>query len=189
MKAWEEIGVQVEEACPDLSDVPGVYHTLRARFYANFFTPLLEAHRDLIKPEVIWNTEKGLAQTGDQVGRAERRRGEIFQDMVRYFETFDLLVYPTAVTPPFDKDLRYLEEIDGHRLDNYMDWLSITFLSSLTACPSISIPCGFTAEGLPVGMQIMGPPRGEARVLRAAFVFEQHLGLHLKVPIDPRGAA
>ncbi len=187
--AFEDFGILVEEACPDVADFPSAYNVLRAKFYAGFFTPLIEAHRDQVKPEVIWNTEQGQELSGDRIGWAERRRGEIFRSIMEYFEKYDLLVYPTAVTPPFDKDLRYLEEIDGRRFETYMDWLSITFLSSLTACPSISVPGGFTDKGLPVGIQIMGPPRSEDRVLSAAYLLERHLGIHLRVPIDPGGGS
>ncbi|MGD8388402.1 MAG: amidase family protein [Desulfobacteraceae bacterium] len=188
VSAWKDMGMDVEEIGLDLGDVPEVYHTLRARFFASFFAPLLVEHRDLIKPEVIWNTEKGLTLTGDEIGWAERGRGKIFHEIMAYFRTHDLLIHPTAITPPFDKDLRHLEEVDGHRFKTYMDWLSITFLSSLTTCPAISVPCGFTENGLPVGLQIMGPPRREDRVLQAALLFEEHLGLHAQLPIDPLGA-
>jgi len=185
--AFEDIGVAMEEDCPDVADFPSAYNVLRAKFYADFFTPLIEAHRDRIKPEIVWNTERGLELTSDRIGWAERRRGEIFHALMGYFEKFDLLVHPTAATPPFDKNLRYLDEIDGHRLETYMDWLTITFLSSLTACPSISVPAGFTDKGLPVGVEIMGPPRSEDRVLCAAFLLEQHLGIHSRLPMDPQG--
>ena len=185
LRSWEDLGVHLEEACPDCTDVSRAYHTLRARFFAARFGPLLEAHRGLIKPEIVWNTEKGLALTGEEIGRAERKRGEIFRETLRFFETHDLLVHPAAVVPPFDKAVRYPGEIDGRPLETYMDWLTVTFLSSLTACPAVSVPCGFTEDGLPAGLMIMAPPRCEDRLLGAALLFEQHLGLHTRVPVEP----
>jgi amidase len=188
LSTWEELGVRLEEAHPDCSDVPRVYQTLRARFFASRFEPILETHRDLLKPEIVWNTEKGLALTGEEIGRAERERGEIFRAVMGFFDEFDLLVHPAAVVPPFDRALRYPGEVDGRPMETYMDWLTVTFLSSLTACPSLSVPCGFSPSGLPVGLMIMAPPRREDRLLEAALLFEQHLGLHARVPLDPVAA-
>jgi amidase len=185
LRTWEDLGVRLEEACPDCSDVRRVYLTLRARFFAARFAPVLEAHRDRLKPEIVWNTEQGLALTGEEIGRAERGRGGIFHEVMRFFDDVDLLVHPAAVVPPFDQAMRYPEEIDGRPLETYMDWLAVTFLSSLTACPSISVPCGFTPSGLPVGLMIMAPPHREDRLLAAALLFEQHLGLHARVPLTP----
>ena len=185
LRSWEDLGAHLEEACPDCSELRRVYLTLRARFFAARFGPVLEAHRGQLKPEIVWNTEKGLALTGEEIGRAERKRGEIFHGVMRFFDDFDLLVHPAAVVPPFDNGLRYPGEIDGRPMETYMDWLTVTFLSSLTACPSISVPCGFTPAGLPVGLMITAPPRCEDRLLGAALLFEQHLGLHIRVPLTP----
>jgi amidase len=105
--------------------------------------------------------------------------------MLRFFTTHDLLLCPTVMSPPFDVDIRYLEEVEGVKFDNYVDWLMHTFVLTLTGCPAISVPCGLTEEGLPVGLQIVGPPRGEHRVLSAAHAFDQLTGLAAKVPLDP----
>ena len=98
---------------------------------------------------------------------------------------YDLLVCPTVSVPPFDVDIRYLTEVDGVQMDNYVDWLLLTFALTLTACPAISVPCGFTESGLPVGLQLVGPPRGEAPLLSAAALFEEAAGLAARVPMDP----
>ena len=82
-------------------------------------------------------------------------------------------------------DQRYVEEIDGKPLKTYIDWFSITFALTMTACPVLSLPCGFTKEGLPAAIQLMGRPRGESELLRAAYVLEQQLGIASQ-PIDPR---
>jgi len=83
-------------------------------------------------------------------------------------------------------DKRYVTEINGIELDNYVTWLLITFAITLTACPSISVPCGFTKSGLPVGLQIIGPRTNEFSVLSAAAIFEREAGLSLQLPVDPR---
>lgn len=185
---FAEMGVAVEEACPDLSDAVPVFQTLRAALYAAEMAPLLEGHRALLKPEVIWNTEKGLALSAAEIGRAELARAALYRRVAAFFETYDLLLCPTAIVAPFDVDVRYVEEVEGYRFDNYVEWIGITFVITLTACPALSVPAGFTAEGLPVGLQIVGPPRGEARALAAAALLEQATGIAEALPIDPRPA-
>jgi amidase len=185
---FAEMGVVVEEACPDLSDAVPVFQTLRAALYAAEMAPLLEDHRALLKPEVIWNTEKGLALSAAEIGRAELARAALYRRVTAFFETYDLLLCPTAIVAPFDVDVRYVEEVEGHRFDNYVEWIGITFAITLTACPALSVPAGFTAEGLPVGLQIVGPPRGEAQALAAAALLEQATGIAEALPIDPRPA-
>ncbi len=96
-------------------------------------------------------------------------------------------VCPTSAVPPFDVEKRYVTEINGVELDNYVTWLLITFAITLTACPSISVPCGFTKSGLPVGLQIVGPWAREDSVLSAAALFERESGLATKLPVEPRG--
>ncbi len=92
-----------------------------------------------------------------------------------------------ASIPPFPVEQRYVEEIDGQTCETYIDWFAITFALTMTSCPVVSLPCGFTEEGLPVGIQIVGRPRGEAALLRAAQGLESILGVAGRLPIDPRG--
>ena len=94
---------------------------------------------------------------------------------------------PAAIAPPFPVEQRYLAELNGHRFPSYIDWVAINYAITLTACPVLSLPCGFTASGLPVGLQIVGPPRGEARLLAAAAMLEGRRVSPRLVPIDPRG--
>jgi amidase len=182
-------GARLEEACPNFSNAIEAFQTLRAAQFAAELGPTLEAHRDRLKPEVIWNIEKGLALTAADLGRAERLRGALFHAMHRFFEDHDALVCPTAIVPPFDVDVRYVEEVNGHRFDNYVHWIAITFALTLTGLPVISVPVGLTSAGLPVGVQIVGPPRGEAQVLAAAAHLEATTGIASMLPIDPRPPA
>lgn len=178
-------GVIVEEAHPDLRETRECAQTLRALAYANM-RPLLEKHRDLLKPEVVWSIEKGLALTGAEIARAEAQRGEMFRRMRNFFETYDLLLCPTTIVPPFPVEQRYVAECDGVKFESYVDWLMIVHAITLTCSPAISIPCGFTADHLPVGLQIVAPGRGEAKLLAGARFMEQVLGLGAITPIDPR---
>ncbi len=100
-----------------------------------------------------------------------------------------MLACPAAIVPPFDVDMRYLERVGDHEFGNYVDWLYITFAITLTGCPAISVPCGFTKSGLPVGLQLVGRPRGEAELLRFAARLEEIVALSPLAPIDPRPGA
>ncbi|MCB1378182.1 MAG: amidase [Alphaproteobacteria bacterium] len=184
-RRFDEAGVIVEEAHPDLSETRDCAQVLRALSYANM-GPLLEKHRDLIKPEVVWNIEKGLRLSGEDIARAESQRGAMFARMHRFFDTYDLLLCPTTIVPPFPVEQRYVVECDGVKLESYVDWLMIVHAITLCCCPAISIPCGFTADGLPVGLQIVAPCRAEARLLAGARLIEEVLGLGAITPIDPR---
>ena len=175
----------VEEDTIDLHDARDTFQTLRAAQFAANMRPLLASHRDELKPEVIWNIEKGMALDRREVERAQAARGALFHRVTAFFEKYDLLVCPTVSVPPFDVNIRYLTEVDGAKMDNYVDWLLLTFALTLTASPSISVPCGFTESGLPVGLQLVGPPRGEAPLLSAAALFEGATGLVGRVPLDP----
>ena len=106
--------------------------------------------------------------------------------MTAFFETHDLLICPSASIPPFPVDLRYVTEIDGQACETYIDWFAITFALTMTSCPVISIPCGFTGDGLPIGLQVVGKPRGEAALLQAAHWIEELFAIAPMLPIDPR---
>jgi amidase len=147
--------------------------------------PLYRSRRELLKKDIIWNIEQGLALTTAQIGEAQRARGRIYQNMAAFLTRYDLLLCPTACTPPFDVNRRYLEEVAGHRFENYVDWLRLVSAITLTSCPALSLPCGFTASGLPVGLQLVGRPRGEAVLLSAAAALEEALGIAGKTPIMP----
>jgi amidase len=181
-----ELGVAVEEAHPDFTDVHNCFHVLRAYDYAVSKAELLRRHRDLLKPEVIWNIEKGLALTMDELERAEAQRVALSSRALAFFATYDLLLSPATIVPPFPVEQRYVTECAGTTFSNYLDWLAIAYAITMVCCPALSLPCGFTAEGLPVGLQIAGPPRSEGKILAAAKVLEDMLGLRGATPIEPR---
>jgi amidase len=187
-RQFEQAGVIVEEAHPDFHEAMECAQTLRALSYAVGMRSLLENHRAQLKPEVIWNIEKGLALTGTQISRAEAQRGAMFQRARAFFETYDLLLCPTTIVPPFPVEQRYVTECNGTKFETYVDWLLIVSAITLAACPAISIPAGFTKEQLPVGIQLVAPPRGEARLLAGAKMLEDILGFGALTPIDPRVA-
>lgn len=183
---FAELGVEVTDAHPDLSDARETFQTLRAVSFATGHAAKLETHRDLLKPEVVWNIEKGLALTVGDVAKAEARRAGIIARALAFYEEYDLLLTPATIVSPFPVENRYVTECAGVKFDTYIDWLTIAFAVTLTTGPALSLPCGFTREGLPVGLQIAARPRGEARLLAGAAALERHLDLGTVEPLDPR---
>jgi len=180
------LGTAVEEACPDFTGAQKMFQTLRGVSFVGKHRNHMAENRDLLKPEVIWNYEHGLALTIADLADAKQVRGRLQQNMCDFFETYDLLVTPTVMTPTFPVEIRYLDEVAGVKFDNYVDWLMHTFIITPTGCPAVSLPCGFTKDGLPVGLQLVAPPRGEAALLSAAAAFEANCDLRWQTPIDPR---
>ena len=181
-----EAGVVVEEAHPDLREAHECFQTLRAFDYVISKAQLLRDHRDKLKPEVIWNIEKGLALKISDVERAEAQRAAMVARTLKFFEQYDLLLAPATIVAAFPIEQRYLAECAGKKFDNYVEWLAIAYAITLACCPALSLPCGFTSEELPIGLQIIGPPRSEGRVLAGAKMLEDILGLRDSVPIEPR---
>ncbi len=184
---FSALGADVDDTCPDFSAAHESFQTLRAASFATVMEELLDRHRDQLKPEVIGNTEQGMALKAADIGRAERQRAALCADVAAFFETHDILVTPCVAVSPFPVGERYVKEINGKVLTNYIEWLSMTYAITLTGCPALSLPCGFTEAGLPVGLQLVGKPRGEADLLRHAAALEAELGLSL-LPIDPKTA-
>jgi amidase len=183
---FAELGAEVEEAHPDLRESNDCFHVLRAYDYALSKGKLLREHRAQLKPEVIWNIEEGLKLSTEQLIRAEAQRIAMTQRTLKFFETYDLLLTPATIVAPFPIEERYVAECDGQKFDNYIGWLAIVSAITLVCCPALSLPAGFTRENLPVGLQIVGPPRSEGRVLAGAKMLEDILGLKPRPPIDPR---
>jgi amidase len=183
---FAEAGAIVEEAHPDLREAHECFHVLRAFDFAISKAALLRSKRDLLKPEVIWNIEEGLKLSVEQLERAEAQRVAMTERTVEFFRTYDLLLTPATIVAPFPVENRYVAECAGKKFDNYVEWLGIVYAITLVCCPAMSLPCGFTASGLPVGLQIVAAPRAEAQLLAGAKLLEDVLGLRGTTPIDPR---
>ena len=184
---FAEAGVVVEEAHPDLREAHECFHVLRAFDFAISKAALLRTKRDLLKPEVIWNIEEGLKLTVEQIERAEAQRVAMTARTLEFFETYDLLLAPATIVAPFPVENRYVAECAGTKFNNYVEWLGIVYAITLACVPALSLPCGFTASGLPVGLQMIGPPRADAQLLAGARLLEDILGVRGTTPIDPRG--
>jgi amidase len=185
-RRFEALGAVVEEASPDLGNIAEAFMALRAQHYVVDRELMLATHRDMIKQDIIWNTEQGLKQTPSQIAAAERERAALFRRTAQFFATYDLLVTPGASTPAFDVNLRMPAAIDGRKLEHYLGASLITAATTVMGLPSMAIPCGFDRYGRPVGLQLVGRHRGEAAMLQAAVLFERVVGVQPGVPVDPR---
>jgi amidase len=172
----EDAGLDMVEGGPDFAGTHEAFQALRAVAYAAANASLLRDHRDQLKPEVIWNIEQGLALDGRAIIEAERERARLFHVVRRFLESHDVIVCPGTIVPPFPAMERYVRECNGRTFDSYFDWLAIAYGFTLVSLPVICIPCGVTADGLPVGLQIAGRNGGEAELIAVARTIEDALG-------------
>ena len=185
-ECFKDIGIEVTDSCPDFSNAIEVFHSIRGTNHIAGMSGYMEEQRDLLTPEIIWSVENARKQIPDDIARAEKGRGLLVQRMSTFFEDHDFLICPTAITPPFPNEWTSVEEMEGYKFGSYIDWIAITFSITMTACPAISVPCGFTETGLPVGLQIVGKPRCEAELLSLAKLFEDACSLEMTTPVDPK---
>jgi amidase len=181
-QTFEDLGCIVEEAHPDLSDAEEIFLTIRAWRSAITLGLLLETHRDQLKPEAIWEIEHGARLTGADVGKAMIRHGELLERMRDFQERYQFILCAVNQLPPFDAKLDWPKEIAGVKMEHYIAWMKSAYWISTTFRPAISVPAGFTVEGLPVGIQIVGRYRDDFGVLQLAHAFEQATGFGLKRP-------
>jgi amidase len=134
---------------------------------------LLEKHRAELKPEAIWEIEAGASLTSADVARAMTKHAALLDRFRAFQETYEFLVCAVSQVPPFDASAHWPREIDGVRMDTYIAWMKSAYWITTTFCPAISVPAGFTANGLPVGLQIVGRARADFSVLQLAHAFEQ----------------
>jgi amidase len=186
VRRFEDLGCVVEEYAPDLGAIEDAFMVLRSQHFVVDRELQLQSHRDLLKADIVWNTEKGLGQTPSQIAWADRERAAFYRRVAAMFETYDVFVTPSAATPAFDVNLRHPETIDGEKLTNYMGASTLNAAMTMASCPAVAVPAGFDQYGRPVGLQIAGPARGEAACLSAAYFLEQLTGLDRLLPIEPR---
>lgn len=179
-RTFEALGCVVEDAAPDLRDADDVFLTLRAWMSAQTLGPLLDRHRDEMKPEAVWQIQLGQRITAEQVGVAMRQHAILLDRMRLFFQRYDCVVCATSQVPPFDAGLTWPREIAGEGMEHYIAWMRSAYWISVTLGPAASVPAGFTSDGLPVGLQIAGKPRDDRAVLEVAHGFESatRIGQH-----------
>jgi amidase len=179
---FASLGCTIEEAAPDLRDADEAFRVWRAWLFDLGYSEMLEKHRAQMKDTVVWNIEEGMKLTGPQIGRAERKRTELYQRVRQFMEQYEFLVLPVSQVPPFDVKQRYVTEINGVKMNTYLDWMRSCYYITVTGLPAISVPCGFTPEGLPIGIQIVGRRHDDFGVLQLAYAFEQATGFWKQQP-------
>ncbi len=170
---FEELGCFVEDDEPDFSGADQIFQILRAWIYANWLHDDLESHRNLMKDTVILNTEQGLKLTKQDVAAANTLRTELRERIVMFLDNYEYLILPVSQVVPFPLDVEWVKEIDGTVMNTYVDWMATCYAITLTGLPAISVPAGFTPQGLPIGLQIVGRPFQDFAVLQVAHAFEQ----------------
>jgi amidase len=179
---FSALGCSIEDATPDFTDADEAFTVWRAWLFDLGFADLLTTHRHQMKDTVIWNIEEGAKLTGAQIGRAERKRTELYHRVRQFLDRYEFLILPVSQVPPFDVRQRYVTEINGVKMNTYLDWMRSCYFISVTGLPAISVPCGFTPEGLPIGVQIVGRHHNEWGVLQLAHAFEQATGFWRRRP-------
>lgn len=170
---FETLGCEIADAAPDFSDADETFKAWRAWKFEHRFRPLLKSHRDQIKDTIIWNAESGAALTGPELSTIESKRTRLYHRVREFMETHEFLILPVSQVPPFDVTVPYISEINGEQLDTYIDWMKSCYYISAIGLPAISVPCGFTPDGLPVGVQIVGRHQDDLGVLQLAYAFQQ----------------
>lgn len=178
----EAMGCIVEDACPDFGNVNDIFLTLRTWASWNTYKDLLASHRSALKPEAIWDIEQGRAVTGEALAGALMAQGQLMERMRTFFNTYAFLLCAVNQLPPFAAAEPWPTSIDGVVMENYVAWMKSTYWISATCCPALSVPAGFTDDGLPVGMQIVGAYRDDINVLKFGHAFEQATGVGLRRP-------
>ena len=181
-RTFEDLGCIVEDACPEFGNVDEIFMTLRTWASWNTYGPLLTSHRSLIKPEAVWEIERGAQVSGEDVARALIQQGQLMERIRVFQERYEFLLCAVNQVPPFDAEIAWPRSINGVAMDHYISWMKSAYWISTTCRPAISVPAGFTEDGLPVGVQIVGRYRDDIGVLQIAHAFEQATQFGLRRP-------
>jgi amidase len=167
------LGCEVDLACIDFDGADEAFRTLRAWMFAYEMQERLRSHRDQLKPSLVRNIEEGQFLSGRDVASAMASQAVLFERARRFFGNYDILALPVTPVSPFPVELEYPAAVAGQPQSGYLDWLAPAYYVTMTSCPAVSVPAGFTEGGLPVGIQLVGPYRSEERLLSIALAFEE----------------
>jgi amidase len=173
---FDSFGCVVEDAEPDFTGADATFKTLRARAFVMQHGDLVRRWRELVKETIVWEIERGERLTPDEISLASEHRVALQQRVRRFLEPYEFFVLPTTQVPPFDVNQPYVREIDGVAMATYIDWMKSCYFVSVAGNPAISVPCGFTPEGLPVGLQIVGRSGDDWGLIQLAHAFETARG-------------
>jgi len=175
----------ISESHPDLSGVHEAFDVLRANVFATGLESILDKNRTIIKPEVVWNAELGIAQTSQQIRSALRLQAKIVNDGAQFMHDTDVLICPATSIASVAADVRYPEEPEGLAIPEYYRWLAVAYATTMTTLPVITLPVATAENGMPIAVQLVGKPWGEAALFKIAYKIEQIVGRN-NAPVDPR---
>ncbi len=180
---FSDLGCHVEAAHPDFRDAYDIFQTLRAWNYELAFADrFAEFGEEAFKETIQWNAERGRALSAGQISRAEAKRTELYYRVRTFMDTYEYLLLPTAQVPPFPIEWEYPRKINDQAMTTYIDWMMTCAYITVTGLPAISVPSGFTAAGLPIGLQIVGRPHADFEVLQLAYAFQEATQFHQQKP-------
>ncbi|MEU2235133.1 amidase [Streptomyces vietnamensis] len=184
-RVFEDLGCAVTEDCPDLDGAEDVFRTLRAQEFHHGLGALLDSDRASLKSSIVWNIEEGRRLTGADLIRARTGHARIHLAATAFFQRYDVLIAPVSQVTPFPVEWEYPTDIDGELQHTYLDWMRSAYFITVLGSPALSVPAGFTPTGLPVGLQIVGPPRAERTVLETGAAYEAATGHGHRRPFLP----
>lgn len=174
LSVFTDMGCHIENTHPDFRDAYDIFQTLRAwGFELSFADRFAEFGEDQFKDTIRWNVEQGKNLTASQISRTEVKRTELYHRVREFMQTYEYLLLPAVQVPPFPVDEPYPTEINGQKMNSYIDWMMACGYITVTGLPTISVPCGFTDDGLPIGLQIVGRPHADFEVLQLAYAFQE----------------
>ena len=186
VKIMSNNGWDICNDIPNFSGVLEAFKTLRGILMASMLGNLVKEYEGAILEDIRKNVQVGFDAKGGEVIEAEKTRRELVINMEKFFKKHDFLICPSASVSPFPVDQPFVSEIEGQKCETYIDWFSITFAITMTSCPALSIPCGITKSGLPIGIQVVAPPRQEAKLLNFGIKLQEIFGVSKLLPISPR---
>ncbi len=172
MSVFTDNGATVDEAAPDLSDAMWIFRVFRGLFYRDKGTSVPAEIWQSMKQTLVENIQYGIDLTTDEVMRAEAARTKLHLDVVKFFDIYDILAMPTTQVTPFPVEVEFPSDITGAPMEDYLSWMTSCCIITPTGCPSISMPCGVTADGMPLGLQLIAAPGDDQRLLEMAKAFE-----------------
>ncbi len=175
---FQKLGCILADAEPDLADADNIFKVFRALSFYQQHAEKVAKNRDQIKAAVLEEVDRGARLTSADIAKADTARSRLHVRVGEFFGKYDYFVLPTTQVPAFDVNQPFITEIEGVKMGSYLDWMKSCYFITVTACPAISVPCGFTPGGLPVGLQIVGRPQDDWGVLQLAHAFEQARNLH-----------
>ncbi len=182
-RVFERLGCVVEEAEPDFTGVGDAFSILRHLSYHSSYAALAREHPDLVKATVKWEIAEAERNTSADVAHAAARQAKMYHDTAEFFHKYEYFVLPVTQVEPFDSSTEYPTSIAGVAMPTYIDWMRSCWYVTFMSSPAISVPAGFSASGLPVGLQIVGRHRGDWSVLQMAHAFEEATRYGTKRPV------